>query len=235
MRFAVDQPLSPFAETLRAVKIAADLTLPDHATKVIGVTSVLPGEGKSTVAMNFASLLSHLGNRTLLIDGDLRNPGLTRAVAPNAKEGIIEAVLEGKPLKSLLVRDQASSLSVLPAVLRGRVPHTSDFLVSAGMKALLKQAHDEYTFIVLDLPPLGPIVDVRAVTPQLDAVLFVAEWGETARTLIRDTLASHPLVRDKCLGVVLNKVTMSKLKLYEHYGPEDYYTGRYAKYYHGAA
>jgi succinoglycan biosynthesis transport protein ExoP len=103
------------------------------------------------------------------------------------------------------------------------------------MKALLKQAHDEYTFIVLDLPPLGPIVDVRAVTPQLDAVLFVAEWGETARTLIRDTLASHPLVRDKCLGVVLNKVTMSKLKLYEHYGPEDYYTGRYAKYYHGAA
>jgi succinoglycan biosynthesis transport protein ExoP len=97
MRFAVEQPLSAFAETLRAVKIAADLTLPDRATRVVGIVSVLPGEGKSTVAMNFASLLAHLGNRTLLIDGDLRNPGLTRGVAPSAKEGIIEAVLEGKP------------------------------------------------------------------------------------------------------------------------------------------
>jgi succinoglycan biosynthesis transport protein ExoP len=235
MRYAVDEPLSAFAETLRAVKIAADLTLPDRSTRVIGVTSVLPGEGKSTIAMNFASLLSNLGNRTLLIDGDLRNPGLTRAVAPEAKAGIIEAVLEGKPFKSLLVMEEASSLSILPAVLHGRVPHTSDFLVSAGMKAVLKQAIDEYTFIVIDLPPLGPVVDVRAVAPQLDAILFVVEWGETARTLVRDTLGSHHIVRDKCLGVVLNKVTMSRLKLYEHYGPEDYYTGRYAKYYHHGA
>jgi polysaccharide biosynthesis transport protein len=233
MRYAVDQPLSAFAETLRAVKIAGDLTLPDRGTRVIGVTSVLPGEGKSTISMNFASLLSNLGNRTLLVDGDLRNPGLTRAVAPDAKAGLIEAVLEGKPFQSLLVKEQASSLSVLPAVLHGRVPHTSDFLVSAGMKAVLKQAADNYSFIIIDLPPVGPVVDVRAVTPQLDAIVFVVEWGETARTLVRDTLAAHPLVRDKCLGVVLNKVTMSKLKLYEHYGPEDYYTGRYAKYYHG--
>jgi polysaccharide biosynthesis transport protein len=104
--------------------------------------------------------------------------------------------------------------------------------VSAGMKAVLKQAADDYTFIVIDLPPIGPVVDVRAVAPQLDALLFVVEWGETARTLVRDTLASHPIVREKCLGVVLNKVTMNRLKLYEHYGPEDYYTGRYAKYYH---
>ncbi len=235
MRYAVDQPLSAFAETLRAVKIAADLTLPDRATRVIGVTSVLPGEGKSTIAMNFASLLSSLGNRTLLIDGDLRNPGLTRAVAPEAKGGLIEAVLEGKSFKDLIVKEQASSLSVLPAVVHGRVPHTSDFLVSAGMKAVLKQAADEYAFIVIDLPPLGPVVDVRAVSPQLDAIVFVVEWGETARALVRDTLASHPIVRDKCLGVVLNKVSMHKLKLYEHYGPEDYYTGRYAKYYHGTA
>jgi succinoglycan biosynthesis transport protein ExoP len=234
MRYAIDEPLSPFAETLRAVKIAADLTLPDRATRVIGVVSMLPGEGKSTVSMNFANLLSHLGNRTLLIDGDLRNPGLTRAVAPHAKEGIIEAVLEGKPFKSLLVNESASSLAVLPAVLRGRVPHTSDFLVSSGMKAVLKQAEEDYAFIIIDLPPLGPVVDVRAIAPQLDACLLVAEWGVTARALIRDMLASHPLVRDKCLGVVLNKVTMNKLRFYDNYGSEDYYSGKYAKYYHGA-
>jgi len=143
--------------------------------------------------------------------------------------------LEGKPFRSLMAKEPNTTLSVLPAVLRGRVPHTSDFLVSSGMRAVLKQAEEEFAFIIIDLPPLGPVVDVRAIAPQLDAVLLVAEWGVTARTLIRDMLSSHPLVRDKCLGVVLNKVTMNKLRLYEHYGPEDYYSGRYAKYYHGTS
>jgi succinoglycan biosynthesis transport protein ExoP len=103
------------------------------------------------------------------------------------------------------------------------------------MKAVLKQAEEDYSFIIIDLPPLGPVVDVRAIAPQLDGVLLVAEWGVTARTHIRDLLTSHPLVRDKCLGVVLNKVALNKLKLYENYGSEDYYGGRYAKYYHGAS
>jgi len=202
---------------------------------VIGVVSIVPGEGKSTISTNFAVLLAHLGYRTLLIDGDLRNPGLTRSVAPHATEGIVEAVLEGKPVKDLLISEPGLSLAIMPTVLRGRVPHTSEFLVSSGMKAVLKQAEGDFTFIIIDLPPLGPVVDVRAIAPQLDAFLLVAEWGGTARTLIRDTLASHPLVHAKCLGVVLNKVTLSKLRLYEHYGSEDYYSGKYAKYYHGGA
>jgi succinoglycan biosynthesis transport protein ExoP len=235
MRHVLDEPLSPFAETLRAVKIAADLTLPDRSTKVIGIISVIPGEGKSTISSNFAVLLAHLGYRTLLIDGDLRNPGLTRSIAPRASVGIVEAVLEGKPVKDLMIADPGSLLAIMPTVLRGRVPHTSEFLVSSGMKALLKQSEGDYAFIIIDLPPLGPVVDVRAVAPQLDAFLLVAEWGGTSRTLIRDTIASHPLVRAKCLGVVLNKVAMSRLRFYENYGPEDYYGGRYAKYYHGGA
>ena len=188
MRYAVDHPLSAFAETLRAVKIAADLTLPDRATRVIGIASVLPGEGKSTIAMNFASLLSHLGNRTLLIDADLRNPGLTRAVAPRAKEGIVEAVLDGSPSRACWCGTRHVALAVLPAVLRGRVPHTSEFLVSPGMKSVLKQAEQDFAFIVIDLPPLAPVVDVRAIAPQLDAVLLVAEWGVTTRSFIRDML-----------------------------------------------
>lgn len=231
MRYSLDNPLSAFAEALRAAKIAADLTLRDRSPKIIGVASALPGEGKSTIAANFACLLSHLGYRTLLIDADLRNPGLTRAIAPGAENGIVEAVLDGRPIRDLLLWRQETSLAVLPAAVRGRVPHTSEFLASPGMKSVLKQAEQDFVFIVVDLPPLAPVVDVRAIAPMLDAILLIVEWGVTTRSFLRTTLASAPMVQDKCLGVLLNKVKLDKLKLYEDYGSENYYGGRYSKYY----
>ena len=172
MRYSLDNPLSAFAEALRAAKIAADLTLRDRSPKIIGVASALPGEGKSTISANFACLLAHLGYRTLLIDADLRNPGLTRAIAPEAENGIVEAVLDGRPIRDMLLWHQDTSLAVLPAAVRGRVPHTSEFLASPGMKSVLKQAEQEFAFIVVDLPPLAPVVDVRAIAPMLDAILL---------------------------------------------------------------
>jgi succinoglycan biosynthesis transport protein ExoP len=232
MRYVIDNPLSAFAETLRAMKIASDLTLRDQSPKFIGIVSVLPGEGKSTISMNFAQLLANLGHRTLLIDADLRNPDLTRTVAPTAREGIVEAVLEGKPIKDLMLREPGSSLMVLPAVLKGRIPHTSEFLTSVGMTTVLKQAGDDFVYIVIDLPPLGPVVDVRAFAPQLDGVMLVVEWGRTPANLLRATLAQSPTVAQKCIGVVLNKVAMNKLRLYQDYGSENYYGRRYTKYYH---
>ncbi len=231
MRYVLDHPLSGFAETLRAVKIAMDLTLPDRPVKVIGVVSVLPNEGKSTVSKNLGSLLAHLDTKTLLIDADIRNPSLTASVAPNAKQGLIEAVIEGKPIKDLLLYEPDSSLAFLPAVVRTRVTHTSELLSSPGMKAVFKQASQEFSCILIDLPPLGAVVDVRALAPQLDAVVFVVEWGKTARALVRSTLEAEHHVRDKCLGVLLNKVHMRELKLYENYGFKDYYHGKYGNYY----
>jgi succinoglycan biosynthesis transport protein ExoP len=231
MRYSLDNPLSAFAEALRAAKIAADLTLRDKSPKIIGVASALPGEGKSTIAANFACLLAHLGYRTLLIDADLRNPGLTRAIAPEAENGIVEAVLDGRPIRDMLLWHQDTSLAVLPAAVRGRVPHTSEFLASPGMRSVLKQAEQEFVFIVVDLPPLAPVVDVRAITPMLDAILLIVEWGVTTRSFLRTTLTQAPMAHDKCLGVLLNKVKLDKLKLYEDYGSENYYGGRYTKYY----
>jgi polysaccharide biosynthesis transport protein len=231
MRYALDHPLSNFAETLRAVKIAADLTLAGRTPRVIGVVSVLPNEGKTTVAKNLASLLAHLGAKTLLIDTDLRNPGLTRSLAPDADAGLVQAVLDGKPIDELLLHEPESKLAVLPAVIQRRLPHTSEFLSSPGMRSVLKQAEQQFEWIVLDLPPLGPVVDVRAIAPQMDAFVLVVEWGRTTRRLVRTTLESDRQLRDKCLGVVFSKVNMKKLKLYEAYGSKAYYSGQYSNYY----
>jgi polysaccharide biosynthesis transport protein len=231
LTYSIDNPMSRYSETLRSMKLACDLTLPGDGPKVIGIISVLPREGKSVVSKNLASLISFIGPRTLVIDGDLRNPSLTRTVAPGAKAGLVEAVLDDQPIKDLILVEERSNLSILPAVVRQRLPHTSEFLSSPGMKKVLAQAQEQYDYVIIDLPPMGPVVDVRAIAPQIDAFLLVVEWRRTARKVVRSTLAGE--VRDKCVGVVLNKVSTAKLKLYESYGSKHYYHTEYTSYHEG--
>lgn len=97
MHTAVRSPASPFAETLRNVKIATDLVLSGLSCKVVGMISALPSEGKSTVSANFAELLALNGARVLLIDGDLRNPSLTRGLGMAGSPGLVETVSTAGP------------------------------------------------------------------------------------------------------------------------------------------
>ncbi len=232
MRYALENPLSNYAEILRGIKLAADLTLAERMPRIIGAVSVLPNEGKTTVAKNLASLLAHQGAKTLLIDADLRNPGLTRSIAPHAEAGLLQAVMDGVPVRDLVYHERESSLAVLPAVLQRRLPHASELLASTGMRSVLRQARQDFDWIVLDLPPLGPVIDARAMVSQIDALVLVLEWGRTTRRLVRTTLEADRQIRDKCLGVVFNKVNLRKLKMYEAHGSKAYYSGEYAGYYH---
>ncbi len=232
--YVVNHPLSAFAETMRSAKIAVDMENTSSLCKVIGVISCLPGEGKSTVATNLSQLLAMQGARTLLIDADLRNPGATRAIGRHAEQGILEALLEGKPLKDLLLLDSKTRLAFLPAVVKRRVPHSSDLLSSSIMANMLEELKAHFDYIVLDLPPVGPVVDARAISPMLDASLAVIEWGRTSRRVVRTTFEVQPELMQKCIGVVLNKVDTEKLKLYRTYGSGEYYYNRYTAYYHEA-
>lgn len=229
--FVVDHPLSAFSETLRSAKIAADFALGDRHPKIIGVVSTLPGEGKTTVSANFAELLASQGSRTLLIDADLRNPGLTRGLARHATTGLIEALIDGRPLRDLMVVNPSTRLAVLPVANRRSVPHSSELLTSPAMDILLKQAGEAFDHIIVDLPPITPVVDARAFASRVDAFLFVVEWGKTSRRAVRSTVMSEPQIFSKCLGVILNKADQDKMKLYRAYGSSEYYSSRYQAYY----
>jgi succinoglycan biosynthesis transport protein ExoP len=232
--YVVDHPLSVFAETMRSAKIAIDLDGNERRSKLIGIVSSLPGEGKSTVATNFAHLLAMQGAKTLLIDGDLRNPGATRAIGRHAEAGLLEAILEHRPLQSLLLVDPKTKLAFLPAVVKRRVPHSSELLASSSMSALLDIARAHFDYVIIDLPPLGPVVDAKAISPLLDSLIYVIEWGRTSRKVVRSTLLTEPDIVDKCAGVILNKVDTEKMKLYRTYGSSEYYYSRYTSYYHEA-
>lgn len=221
------EPMSHYAETLRAAKVATDLALGDRRPKILGIVSALPDEGKSTVAKNLATLLALHGSRTLLIDGDIRNPGLSRAMAPRAEAGLVEALRDGRSLRELLHLEQESRLLFLPSGRGSRSAGAGLMLASSRMSEIVIEAAPHFDYIVVDLPPLGSVVDVRAANALFDAFLLVVEWGHTPRRLVRTVLETERNVRDKCLGVVLNKVDVKRLHLYESYGVPAYYGAFY--------
>lgn len=229
--YAVEYPRSPFAETLRAARIAIDFTAASEKCKVIGVTSTLPHEGKSTVSINLAELLASQGARVVLIDGDLRNPGATRSIGQHASRGLLEVLTENLNPRDALLKSTKTGLSFLPTIITRRVSHSAELVSSGRMNQIISAFTGDADYIIIDLPPIGPVVDARAIASRLDGFIYVVEWGRTARRVVRETLASEPAIREKCVGVILNKVDVNKMKLYQTYGSSDYYRGEYAKYY----
>jgi polysaccharide biosynthesis transport protein len=229
MRYAIDHPCSAFAETLRSAKVAADLALKERSPKIIGVVSLLPNEGKSTVAKNFASLLALQGAKTLLIDADTRNPALTKAIGCRRGQGS-----PVPPLTELLQYERASGLEILPCIYAMGDPRVAEGLSAATFHSLLQSSNQSLEYIVLDLPPIGPVVHARSMAPAIDSFIFVVEWGTTSRGAVRAALSTEHSIREKLLGVILNKVDMKKLKAFEHFDSDGYYQQHYENYYNRA-
>jgi len=231
MRYSIDHPFSAYAETLRSTRIAADVALRDRSMKTIGVVSLLPEEGKSTVAKNLASLLSREGARTLLIDADIRNPGLTRAIGCETSTNAESDASLPPRLVDILKCEPASGLHILPCLYTKDDVRVAMGLSSTTLGAILKKINQSYEYVIIDLPPIGPTVNARGIAPAIDAFIFVVEWGKTSRGAIRSILAKEHSIREKLLGAILNKVDMDKLDIYEHFGSDGYYHGHYGKYY----
>ena len=225
-RHAVEAPFSRMAEALRSIKVAIDLRGLGREMKVIGLTSALPLEGKTLVSANLAMMLAQSGRRTLLIDGDLRHPSTSRLLAPHAEYGLAR-VLDGTcSAADAIWTDPVTGLDVLPNPSQESLPQSAEYLSSPAMAALLVWARKSYDYVVVDLPPLMPVVDVRAVSHLIDGFAFVIEWGVTSHEVVRESLATSELVEDRLLGIVLNKASPSALKRVESY------KGRYYRSYY---
>lgn len=231
-RLAVREPLSAFAEGLRAVKVAVELAGAIERRTVIGVTSSLPGEGKSTVAANLAGLMAHAGKRVILIDADLRNPTFAGCLAPTPARGLADVLDRGCDVATAIVTDPESGLSILPALPDDARVHTDEIVASPQFRALLDRLAARYDWVVVDLPPIGPVVDVRAAAQAIGSFVFVLEWARTPLSVAQACLAAAPEVRDRMIGAVLNKADLARLDRFEphmRYGRDGYYVGRTAR------
>jgi capsular exopolysaccharide synthesis family protein len=223
-----DDPFSQRAETLRAIKVAIDLDGGAVAGKIVAFTSAIPGEGKTTVTGSLAVMIAHTGKRVLVIDGDLRNPALTQSFAPQSQVGLVDVLAGRVPLRDAVVLHAQHGFDLLAGPLGLRLAHTADVLSSPSMKEMLDRCREIYDYVLVDLPPMLPLVDVQAAAQMFDAYVLITEWGRTTLQEVGRAVSLSPTVAERLLGVVLNKVDVSAMRRFEGY------VGRSAYPYYGA-
>ena len=222
---------SQFIEALRSVELAIEST--NHGvtrnTTIIGVTSVLPGEGKSTVAAALAFHMKQRLERVLLVDCDMRNPYLSRVLSPKARSGLSELTKGDVSRDDAVLNGASENVNFLPARSDRRNGHNAPALVnSLNMRDAFAGLRLQYDLIFLDLPPLAPVVDARAIADLIDGYLLVVEWGQTKTDIVQHALAHAKQLNDKLMGIALNKVDVSRLGRYDRHLAE-YYSTEYFK------
>jgi capsular exopolysaccharide synthesis family protein len=221
----LSNPASQFAESLRAIKVNCDFQMNQIESKIVGFTSALEKEGKSTIAANFALLLSRAGRRVLLVDADFHTSALSQALAPDAKKGFCEVVLGRATLDEVVRTYSDSSLLFLPGVAQPQPFESSEFLGSGASREFLEKLRQQYDYIILDLPPLAPVVDVRAGGAIVDGFVLVVQWGKTPIPTVQRALASAQAVQYKLLGAVLNNVDLCTMRNYSRSQRESEFYG----------
>lgn len=225
--YVVDAPFSRVAEAFRNVNAVLLAGREPGRGTVVCVVSSVPKEGKTTVTTNLGALMALSSKwRVLAIDADLHRCSLTHKLAPEAREGLIEALADPARLASLVVRMERSGLDVLPCVTSRRLANAAELLGSLEMQAILERARDLYDVILIEAPPIISVADVKMIEPQVNQFVLVIEWGATKRRLVQEALDEVPGVRARIASVVLNKVDPAFLKNLETYkGPRfrEYY------------
>jgi succinoglycan biosynthesis transport protein ExoP len=221
-----NMPQSQMSEAFRALRTSLLLSQADHPPQVILMTSSLPREGKTTAAVNLAVTLAQLGDKTLLVDADLRKPGINRALSlVDGKHAGLSSYLAG--VSSLdLITVPHPAISNLDAIPTGPIPpNPADLLSSRRLTELIAELRTRYKFVVIDSPPIMAATDAVILSVLVDGVLMVVRSGETPKeafTRTRDLLVG---VKCHMLGVVLNAVDASS--------PDYYYSYRYYPYSYG--
>jgi polysaccharide biosynthesis transport protein len=217
VRQSVIAPFSRFTETVRNAKVSIDLARQPHQTPVIGIVSSVPKEGKTTFSANLALLTAQMGNRTLLIDGDLHSPSLTATLAPKAKTGVLECLNTNGDFAAHVQRDAVTGLDFLPAVWKKRLDNAVTVMTSQAMIDMIQAARQQYDYVFVDLPPIVPVVDAKAATFLFDGFIFIVEWGSTSRDVVRDAMTSAEMLRKRIIGGIINKADPTQLKRIEAY------------------
>jgi non-specific protein-tyrosine kinase len=222
-------------EAFRTLRTNLQFLSPDSHPQVIVITSALPGEGKSTSAVNLAISLAQAGAKTILVEADLRRPKIPLYLEfSNMAEGLSELISGQKKMTSVmlkkLIRKDDSGLNVL---LSGKVPpNPSELLGSAKFDELIKMLRKQYEYVIIDCPPLLPVTDAAIVAAKADGAVLIVHAGVTKKPHFIGSRDAMTAVGSTILGVVLNKIPEASLE-YEYgyrYGYPRYYGAHYRPY-----
>lgn len=216
--FALHNMRSQYAETLRNIVLTSDLSSPlkpSEKGRIVAVTSSRPREGKSLTTLNLATVYAAAGKSVCVIDADPYCAGLTAMFGGKGRgRGLIEVLAGTVDWKDALQTVPSTNVEILTCAMTHRFAYGPEMLASIVMHDLLDDIRMQFDVVLLDLAPMGPVIDTRALLRSLDQLVVVAEWGKTTISLIKDLLGKDQQIHEKLLGVVLNKVDMKKLRDY---------------------
>jgi len=223
----IDKPMSSYSEAIRGLQMGLVLSNVDKPPQVVLVTSAVPGEGKTTVAVSLARLVAKTGKKVLIIDCDLRRPATSKALGiDKVGIGLVEVLTGDKPFEECRTKDTRSSLHVLPVTLKTGNP--PDILGSEAMEHMINRLRSEYDLIVLDSAPLLPVNDTRILARLIDAAVFVVRWEKTPRDAARSAVRVLAETHAPLTGVVMTRANAKRFQYYS-YGYSSYTS--YNKYY----
>jgi len=213
--YVVDKPLSAFAEGVRGLQMGILHSNVDKRPKVILVTSSVPDEGKTTVALTLARISARGNKRVLLIDCDLRRPSIAKAINAKIQTNGLLNVLSGEvSLDDALVQDPRSAVQCLLSL---RVPsNPADVLGSTAMERLINRVRAEFDFVIIDSAPLLPVNDTKNLADLIDTIAFVVRWEKTRRQAIVDAARQLTDISANVAGAVIARADIKRYRYYTY-------------------
>ncbi|MEY3309743.1 MAG: hypothetical protein RLZZ413_3781 [Pseudomonadota bacterium] len=222
------KPSSVVAEAVRNLRTSILLSNLDAPPKVIMVTSSIPGEGKTTLALALAQNMAGLGRRVILVEGDIRRRIFAEYF--NVAEGVslLDAMSDAAALDDVALHQPDLGVDLLVAT-KAHV-NAADLFSSEKFGALIAELRQRYDYVLIDTPPVLAVPDARVIGPHADAILYAVLWNTTTRTQVRQGLDMFSSVGLKVSGLVLSKVDPKQMRRYG-YGGQYGYDAYRSKYY----
>jgi len=226
----ITEPTSPLLENYRRLYQKISYFHKEQKMRTFGVTSASVGEGKTLTSINLALIMAEdAGNRVALLDCDFRRPKVDQYLGLKTRRGLTDVIQERAALPEIMLTPapERTNLKVLPL---GAADGLSEkqvysFLYERRMKPILLSLKDEFDYVVVDTPPILPIVDINYLAELFDGMLMVIRAGKTSRDIIQASL--EQLDSKNVIGIVFNgtRLQLSSRYKYEYYS----YYSPYAK------
>jgi len=219
-------PTSLMAEAYRSMRTSLMLSSPEHAPKIVLVTSALPSEGKTVTAINTAISLTQTGAKVALVDADMRKPRIHSVFALGNALGLSSFLTGAATLKEVIHESSVPNLFVLPCGILP--PNPGELILSSRFNQLLSVLREYFEYIVIDSPPIANVSDARILAANADAAILVVKAFSTSRHLAQRATEFLRQSRIRNIGVILNDIDVhARTAYYSYYSGRYYYPSNY--------
>ena len=213
------------SEAYKLLRTNLLFSLPDNnKCRVVGITSSIQGEGKSTTAINLAYTIAETNKKVLLLEADLRRPSIARRLGINSTPGISNFLAGFNEFNEVL---QSALLNNLKIITAGDIPpNPTELLDSSAMAQTVEKLAEVFDFIIIDLPPINLVSDALVAGKYVDGIVFIVRQNYNSRQSLDDAINQFKFINTKLLGFVMTGSEVKK-KNYKKYG------NKYGYYKHG--